>query len=266
MIPRVSVPRERKMITLEVRRRELLTPGFACVTLGGPGVRDLAPGGADRAVRLFFTRERQGELRMPTASNEAWMVQVMVMPKAVRPWVRNLTVRRLRAADLELDIEFALHGASPMTSWVRRVRPGDPAGVFDLGTTYRLPEHARRRLLVGDESALPAILSILETDPRPLPTEVFVEVATAADIRPVPVPAGVHLHWLSRDDETLRPGARALDAVRERELPEGPLYVWTAGESRLATGVRRHLADDRGVPKRDISFHGYWRTGRSAPG
>ncbi|MDI6520339.1 siderophore-interacting protein [Streptomyces coelicoflavus] len=254
------------MITLEVRRSELITPGFSRVTLGGPGVRDLAPGGADQAVRLFFTREGQSELRMPTASNEAWMVQVMLMPKAARPWVRNLTVRGLRAAEREIDIEFALHGDSPMTSWVRRVRPGDPAGIFDLGTMYRPSEHARGRLLVGDETALPAILSILEKDPDPPPTEVFVEVAATSDVRPVPVPGGVHIHWLSRDDASLRPGARALEAVRDCELPAGPLYAWVAGESQLATGVRRHLVNDRGVPKRDISFYGYWRLGRSAPG
>ena len=32
------------------------------------------------------------------------------------------------------------------------------------------------------------------------------------------------------------------------------------------TTVRRHLVNDRGMPKRDISFFGYWRLGRSAPG
>ncbi|WP_394437700.1 siderophore-interacting protein [Streptomyces sp. SGAir0957] len=282
MSPRVRLPAARTMITLEVRRSELLTPGFASVTLGGPGVRQLVAVGGDQAVRLFFPRAGQSALRMPTASNEAWMAQVMLMPKAVRPWVRNLTVRRVRPVEQEIDIEFALHDASPMCSWVRGVRPGDPAGIFDLGTTYRLPEYARGRLLVGDASALPAILSILDSDNdndsggedevgdgggvHPPPTEVFLEVATAADIRPVRTPHGVRVHWLTRDDEALRPGTRALEAVRAAELPPGPLYAWVAGESRLATGVRRHLVNERGVPRRDVSFVGYWRLGRSTPG
>ncbi|MFF0516868.1 siderophore-interacting protein [Streptomyces sp. NPDC004250] len=254
------------MITLEVRRCQPVSPGFATITLGGPDIRHLVPAGADQAVRLFFPREGQRELRMPTASNDAWMAQVLMMPKEARPWVRNLTIRRLRPVEEELDIEFALHGDSPMSSWVRRSRPGTPAGIFDLGYMYRPPEHARGRLLVGDESALSAILSILDSDPNPLHTEVFVEVARAHDIRSVPTPPGVSIHWLSRDSEALRPGVRALQAVGDAELPEGPLYAWVAGESRLATSVRRHLVNDRGVPKRDVSFHGYWRLGRSAPG
>jgi len=142
VIPEVYLPESRTMITLEVRRREFLTPGFASVTLAGPAVRDLVVAGNDLAVRLFFPRQAQTALRMPTVSNEAWIAQLMLVPKSVRPWVRNLTIRRARPA--------------------------------------------------GD--------------------------------------------------------------------------TWAAGESRLATTVRRHLVNDRGVPKRDISFFGYWRLGRSAPG
>lgn len=266
MSPRVRLPRERMMLTLEVRRCQPVSAGFTTVTLGGPGIRHLVPGEADQAVRPFFPREGQHALRMPTASNEAWMVQVLRMPKETRPWVRTLTVRSLRPAEQELDIEFALHGDSPMTSWVRRVQPGDPAGIFDLGSMYGPPEHTRGRLLVGDETALPAILSILDRDPNPSPTEVFVEVATKHDIRAVPTHPGGRVHWLSRDSESLRPGVRALEAVAGAELPEGPLYAWAAGEAKLATGVRRHLVNDRGIPKRDVSFYGYWRLGRSAPG
>ncbi|PWV48612.1 siderophore-interacting protein [Nocardiopsis sp. L17-MgMaSL7] len=266
MIPRVALPESRTMITLEVRRREFLTPGFASVTFGGPAVRDLTVVGNDQAVRLFFPREGQTALRMPTLSNEAWMAQLLVMPKSVRPWVRNMTVRRVRPADDEIDIEFALHGDSPMSAWVRRVGPGDQAGIFDIGTTYRLPEHAEGQLLVGDETALAAILSILDGTPPSLPTEVYLEVASASEIRPVEAPAGVRIHWLRRDTGDLRPGTLALDAVRRASLPSGRFYTWVAGESGMATTVRRHLVNDRGVPKRDISFVGYWRQGRSAPG
>lgn len=254
------------MITLEVRRRETPTPGFASVTLGGPALRDLIVTGNDQTVRLFFPREGQTGLRMPTFSNDAWMAQLLLTPKSARPWVRTLTIRRARPADNEIDIEVALHGDSPLSSWARRVEPGDPAGIFDMGTTYRLPEHAQGQLLVGDDSALPAILAILDGTPPTLPTDVYLEVATRADIRPVEAPTVVRVHWFSRDGADLRPGALAAAAVRDATLPPEPFYTWVAGESWLATTVRRHLVNDRGVPKRDVSFLGYWRRGRAAPG
>lgn len=266
MIPKVYTPASRTMITLAVRRREFLSPGFASVTLGGPGVRELVVTGNDQAVRLFFPREGQPALRMPTLSNEAWMAQLLMQPKSVRPRVRNLTIRRVRPADDEVDIEVAVHGDSPLSSWIRRAAPGDPAGIFDIGTTYRLPAHARAQVLVGDETALPAILAILDGTPPTRATEAYVEVATGADVRDVETPAGARIHWLSRDDESLRPGALALAAIRGATLPSEPFYTWVAGESRLATTVRRHLVNDRGVPRRDVSFVGYWRLGRSAPG
>jgi NADPH-dependent ferric siderophore reductase len=259
------------MITLEVRGRESPTPSFASLTLGGPALQDLTVAGADQTVRLFFPRAGQTALRMPTASSEAWMAQVLLMPKSVRPQVRNMTIRRARPAEDEIDIEFVLHGDSPMSSWVRRVQPGDPAGIFDMGTTYRPPQHAQWQLLVGDETALPAILAILDQAPPSLTAEVYLEVPTAADVRDVVAPPGVRIHWFSRDDRAddradERPGAVVVDAVRGAAMPPGRVYAWVAGESRLATSVRRHLVDDRGVPKPDISFAGYWRHGWSAPG
>jgi len=254
------------MITLEVRERVLLSPNFASVTLGGPALKDLIVAGTDQTVRLFFPREGQSRLRMPTFSNEAWMPEVMMMPKSVRPWVRTLTIRRARPADDEIDIEFALHENSPMSDWARGARPGDPAGIFDMGTTYRPPDDVGGQLIVADESALPAALAILDDAPESLVAEVFLEVPTVADIRRYDTTEGVRVHWLSRDDPERRPGTLVLETVRRAALPPGRFYTWVAGESRLATSLRRHLVSERGAAKADISFAGYWRHGWSSPG
>jgi len=152
-----------------------------------------------------------------------------------------------------------LPASRTMSSWVRRAEPGSPAGIFDIGTMYRRPAEITSQLLVGDETALPAILAILDRTPPAVSTEVLVEVADAADIRDDP-----RIRWFSRDGR--RPGDLVVDAVRRADLPTGRFYTWVAGESRLATSVRRHLVNDRGVAKRDVSFFGYWRLGRSAPG
>ncbi|WP_199565266.1 siderophore-interacting protein [Spongiactinospora rosea] len=256
------------MITLEVVRNTRLSPHFAVITLGGPELAHLNPTGFDHTVRLFFPREGQERLRMPALSSEAWMAELMLMPKSRRPWVRNYTIRRFRPEAGEVDIEFVLHGdTSPASAWASRARPGDPAGIFDIGIMYLPPPGLPWHLLVGEESALPAVLAILEDAPESLNAEVFLEVPETADIRKDIVhPEGARIHWLPRDAATAVPGALALETVRQATLPEGRFYTWVAGESRLATGLRRHLVNDRAAAKSDIAFFGYWRQGRSSPG
>ncbi|MFJ8825240.1 siderophore-interacting protein [Streptomyces sp. NPDC102467] len=267
MLPKVQSPTSRRMITLKVLRTTRTTRNFTTVTLGGPELEHLLPTGFDQTVRLFFPRAGQSGLTMPTLSNEAWMAQVLLLPKSRRPRVRNYTVRRVRAELGELDIEFALHGDTPAGAWAMGASPGDPAGIFDMGLTYLPPPDTVGQLLVADESAVPAVLAILEDAPDSLVAEVFLEVPETADIRKdVVAPEGVRVHWLARDGSADLPGRLALDAVKDAALPQGRSYTWIAGESGLATGVRRHLVRDRGVPKADVAFYGYWRHGRSSPG
>ncbi|MYX57932.1 SIP domain-containing protein [Streptomyces sp. SID8382] len=267
MLPKTRTPESRRMITLEVRGTTKPTPAFSVITLGGPELEHLKPMGFDQTVRLFFPREGQEGLRMPRLSSEAWMAELLLLPKSRRPWVRNFTIRRTRPELGEVDIEFALHGDTPASTWARRARPGDPAGIFDMGLTYLPPAHAEWQLLAGDESAVPAILAILEHAPASLVAEVFLEVPGADDIRTdIAAPDGVRVRWLARDGADTLPGSLALDAIKESALRPGRFYTWVAGEAALATGVRRHLVRDRGVPKPDIAFFGYWRHGRSSPG
>ncbi|GAA1645367.1 siderophore-interacting protein [Actinoplanes couchii] len=262
MIPKVRLPAERRMTTLEVRAVTPLSDSFVRLTLGGPELKSLVVTGGDQAVRLFFPRPGQPGLRMPTRDSEAGLAQTILWPKSTRPYVRNMTVRAVRPEVDELDIEIAVHGDTPMSTWVRSARPGDPAGIWDMGATYDPPPAGSWQLLVADETALPAVAAILEGASPGLRGEAFVEVPYASDVRPdLVAPPGVTVRWFPRDG-----GAGALDALRAATLPGGPFTAWTAGESKLATGVRRHLVNDRGVAKRDIAFIGYWRVGRSSPG
>jgi NADPH-dependent ferric siderophore reductase len=256
------------MITLQVLRRETLSPHFVRLTLTGADLEHLERSGPDQSVRLFFPRAGQSRLEMPTSSSLAWMAQLRLLPKARRPWVRMYTVRAVRPERLEMDVELALHDPqAPAAAWALAAQPGDEVGVFDEGFTYFPRPHAEWQLLVGDESALPAILAILEQAPASLVARVFLEVPEAADIRPDVVrPDGVEVEWVTREGRDGPPGAAVLEAVRHAVLLPGPSYTWVAGESRLPTGLRRHLVEERGVPKSDITFVGYWREGRSAPG
>ena len=41
----------------------------------------------------------------------------------------------------------------------------------------------------------------------------------------------------------------------------GGTYAWIAGESKVVTGLRRHLVNELGFDRRQVAFMGYWRRG-----
>ncbi|GAA1410256.1 hypothetical protein GCM10009639_61100 [Kitasatospora putterlickiae] len=42
-------------------------------------------------------------------------------------------------------------------------------------------------------------------------------------------------------------------------LPAGTPFAWVAGEASAVRTLRRHLLEERGVPKASVEFSGYWR-------
>ncbi|WP_228515862.1 siderophore-interacting protein [Agreia pratensis] len=266
--PSRLVPTSRRMLTAEVHRVQRLSESMVGITIGGPELEHFEYQGADQFFRFFFRRPGQDVLRMPTWGNDGWLAQYLLMAAPTRPHCRIYTARSFRPESNELDIEFVAHGdSSPASGWAVRAQPGDPVGIFDEGTTYNPPAVDGWQLLVGDESAMPAILSILEGSPADLRAQVFLEVPHAADIREITVPDGVDMHWLPRENDHAIPGRLALEALVEAQLPaENPSYAYLAGESGLATGARRFLVNERGMPKSDVKFQGYWKHGKASPG
>ena len=263
-------PAHRRMLNLTVQERERVSPHFMRITVGGDDFQHLERSGYDQNGRVFFPGPGQEEVALP--STERWMLHNARQSAATRPRVRWYSIRRLRPEISAFDIEVAIHEAAsappaPGSSWALSAQVGDKIAFLDEGRVYGPTPGATWQLLVGDESALPPILAILEQPGHTLPAEVYLEVPTDDDIRQgITVPEGTNLHWLPRNDESARPGALALQTVKDAQLPSGRFYTWTAGESALPTGIRRHLVNDRHVPKSDIAFSGYWRHGRPSLG
>jgi NADPH-dependent ferric siderophore reductase len=58
------------------------------------------------------------------------------------------------------------------------------------------------------------------------------------------------------------PGDALVAAVRGAELEAGA-RVWVAGEAAAVQRIRRHLFQDRGMPRTQATVRGYWKHGRS---
>lgn len=265
-----------EVVMAQVVETRRVSPHMMRVTLGGDGVRRLTLQGYDQWFRLFMTRPGQDNLKLPTASSGWWYAQYLATPRSRRPHVRNYTVRAAREDGSQIDVDFVMHeeadgSSGPGAGFAAGCRAGESVGILDQGVGYN-PQHDHDWvLLVADESGLPAVAGICESLPADARGLAIVEVPTAADRQDFRVPPGLDLRWVVRDElpapssgDDAVPGAAALEAVRGVTLPDGDGYAFAVGESALATGTRRHLVNDRGMPRTHVDFVGYWKHGRAS--
>lgn len=266
-------PEKSELLTLRVLRRRRLSPSFARVTLGGSDLERFTPLGRDQWFRLFLPVAEGTLTRLPNRLDTFAYLRYLAIAKTERPVLRNYTVAGFRSAGAEgpeLDVDFVLHGsaaegtAGPAASWAETCEPGDAVAILDEGVLFAPPaDLSGPMVLVGDETALPALAGILSSLPVDATGTAFVEVPDAGDVRTLTAPDGVDVRWVVRADPRAAPGYAVLTAAIEAggagEVP--PAYAWVAGEQSLVAAMRRHWVRV-GVDKRTISFTGYWRAAR----
>ncbi len=222
-----------------VRAVERIAESFVRVTLHGEELANLHAAGYDQRVKLAFPIEETGVLYFPSGTDD-WYARWRALPACDRCPLRTYTIRASRPESNEIDIDFVVHGdAGPATRWARRAVPGDRLVVIGPDARSIHPESgdrlagvewnpgaAERVLLAGDETAAPAICSILEALPRKARGQAFIEVAHRSDVLEVRTPGGLTVNWLVRDERPgLERGAALEQAVRawaSEMLPIGP--------------------------------------------
>ncbi|WP_282847458.1 siderophore-interacting protein [Microbacterium oxydans] len=234
-----------------------LTPHMRRLTISAAEFADYTPAGPDEYLGLLLPRDESVPLVLPANDGtENIRAAVAAIPDAERPDLRWYTLRDHRPEAREIDIDFVVHGdEGPGTRFAGRARAGSALGIRECTALYAPLPETRARVIIGDESSLPAIARILEAA-EAAETHVFIEIADAAEKQDL---AGA-VTWVERRGEL--PGARLQEAVRAAELPEVIDYAWVCGERLAVQELRRHLVD-RGVSKDRITFSGYWRLGEA---
>jgi NADPH-dependent ferric siderophore reductase len=209
------------------------------------------------SVRLLLPPPGHEELVMP-----AWNGNEFLLPDGQRPRIRTLTPLRADPARGTLDVEIVDHGTGAASEWAGAARPGTPAALSGPGRGYTIDPDASGYLLAGDETAIPAIGQLLEVLPPATPVQVHVE-AGHPDARLVPLAAHPRatIGWHDLPAGAA-PGDALVAAVRDTPIAEGT-RVWVAGEAAAVQRIRRHLFDERGLPRSQTTVRGYWKHGRS---
>lgn len=245
----------KSLTRLRVLRTEWLTPHMVRVVAGGDAVAAYeATGFTDEYVKVVFGVPG---VRYPESST---LQEIRAeYPREHWPSVRSYTVRHHDPEAHELSIDFVVHGDEGLAGpWAANVAPGDDMLFVGPGGAYAPSDDADWHLLVGDESALPAIGASLEAMPAGVEARVFVEVGDSDDALPLPTKAHAHVRWLRR-----AAGDDIVSAVRSLEFPEGTVHAFVHGEAGFVRDLRRHLLDEREVRPDLLSISGYWRRGKT---
>ncbi|MGA5760998.1 siderophore-interacting protein [Nonomuraea bangladeshensis] len=290
------------MFHVQVDRLERLSPSFLRVTFTGDDLGHFADNGYDQRIKLILPLPGCGLSYLPSGPD--WYQQWRQLDDARRNPIRTYTARQVRADVRELDVDVVMHpDGGPVAQWAERVQPGDEVAILGPdarydgvhgGLEFRLPAGSTTVLLAGDETAVPAICSVLERLPAGVTGEALLEVPFDDDALPVETSCSVRVGWLPRNGgergAQLIPAVQAaagrlltspgagpngfsdvdVDAEELWEVPEedaaDPLYAWLAGEAGVIKTLRRHLVGERGMDRRAVAFMGYWREGRAEGG
>lgn len=244
-----------KMRELSVKRLTHVSTRLLRVTLTGD-LGDFISVSFDDHVKLFFPSPGQAGPALPAVTEQG----IAFDPAQPKPAARDYTPRHYDRDANELDIEFVLHGDGPAASWARTAKVGDVLGLGGPRGSSLLPEGLDWYLLIGDETALPAIARRLEEADANERILVMVDIDTPDGRFELDSAAKVNVTWLCRaaGDPSLP------DAVSALILPDGEGFVWAAGEYASIRQVRQRLIEVHGLDRQRIRAASYWKQGEVA--
>jgi NADPH-dependent ferric siderophore reductase len=236
-----------------VKRIEHITPRMVRVTFTSPELADFGWNGPAAHIKVIFA-PGDGASALPAspAAPEA---------EAPRPTMRTYTPRRFDRDARELDVDFVLHGEGPAASWASQAAIGQRLLIAGPGRHYAIDSSAEWFVLVGDDSAIPAIATILEALPPAARATVLLEVVDTAEEHRFHSGANASVTWLHRGEDASKAGSLLESAVRQLNFPPGAGQVYVACESGAMRRIRRHLLTERNLPRERLVSRGYWKLG-----
>jgi NADPH-dependent ferric siderophore reductase len=176
--------------------------------------------------------------------------------------MRTYTPRRYDPESNTLEVWFVLHGEGPAATWAAAAGPGDRAAIGGPGGRFAIDPVAAQWWIGGDESALPAIATLIEGLPETATATVHLEVAGAEAQVALPEHPGIKVTWHHRASAGTGWGEELVAAVRESDLSPGT-HVWVGCEAAAVRRIRGHLLNVRRLPRDHVTTRGYWRIGEA---
>lgn len=239
--------------TLTVAAVQDLTPSLRRVVLEGPELDGFVSLGFDDHVKIFPAAEGEAAV-LPTLGPDG-----PILPEP-RPAMRDYTPRAFDPTTNRLTLDFVTGHGGPATEWAMAARPGATLGVGGPRGSFVVPTDYADHVLIGDETALPAIARRLEELPPQARAHAVIEVGTFADRIALDSPARATVTWAMRDGAPRGESQALLKAAETALAGVDPTdaYVWIAAEATAARALRAR-ALDLGFSPKAMKAAGYWR-------
>lgn len=223
----------------EVRHVQVRSPSMIRVDLGGPGLAGFSTLGVpDEACVFEFGVP--GEIAGLRPNPGRWY-----------------SLQEVSADHLALGV--VVHPGGLGSGWAESASVGDTVRITHHNSWFRRPVDARWQVLLGDITALPAIARIVTESAAEVPTRAIIEIPDPGD--EVEWEHAADLRWVHNPGLPTT-GSILGDLARELDLPDGPGYLYAAGESAAMRAVRKLLRTERGLPVERFGVVGYWRRSR----
>jgi len=244
---------------LEVKRVIELSPSMRRITFTGADLAGFLSASFDDHLKFMVPDEFDAKPNIPVVGPTGLIFE----EGKPKPAMRDYTPRRYDSATNELDIDFVLHHEGPATDWASQAEAGQFVGIAGPRGSFVIPTAFDWHLLIGDETAIPAISRRLEELPKAAKAIVIIKTSKADAKMELASQCELNVQWVTEADHA-NAGMGALEStVRNISLPQGEGYVWAAGEYNDIKAVRLYLTAELGIDKSRIRAASYWR--KSAP-
>lgn len=175
---------------------------------------------------------------------------------------RDYTPRQYDSEKRTLVLDFVNHDGGPAAAWARAAQVGDTLEIGGPKGSQVIAGPVAHWLLIGDETALPAIGRRVEELPAQASVTTVVVVPNGEDEQVFTTSARHSAYWVHRPMDAADQAQDILKTLDSLTIEDGT-FVWVGAEARVAKAVRQYLLENRKVPLQWIKASGYWVKGQA---
>lgn len=238
-----------------------ITPNMQRISFQAEDLSDFPADAEGGYIKLLFTE--QGDTDLSQLGTDE------------RPKMRTYTIRHLRQALNQFDVDFVRHDVAHISGecdehlvggfaahWSQSARTGDTISIAGPGEIKPINLLVDGYFLVADMTALPALAAQLTKLPATATGYAVIEINHDNDKQTLIKPEGIDVIWVVADTAK----TNLLTQVTALTWQQGAISVWCACEFSTMRALRTYFRNDKAVDKDNIYISSYWKAGCTEDG